>query len=133
MPACYHYVPGSIEAVDQGTPVRAHLEPRGSFDLPGLTAHEVVRLDGEFISRNRNGLFVSATWLDAEGGRGFPGVGWTVRLDERTIQRFEVRRLSWVRTGAVLAGLAVGTYLGFDAIRGSGGSGGQSGDGGRSR
>lgn len=128
---CYHYVPADPSEPRTGTPVRVHLEPPGSFELPGLTAHDVQRVDGEMITRNPSGLFLSATWLDAAGGRGFDGIGWTVRVDERSIRSFEARRVSWWRTGLAVVGLTVGTWTGFEAFHGTSGRGGRSGNGGR--
>ncbi len=128
---CYHYVPADPAEPRAGTPVRVQLEPPGSFELPGLTAHDVLQIEGEMITSDPEGLFLSATWLDAAGGRGFPGSGWTVRVDERSVRSFEAREISWLRTGLALVGLAVGTWTGFEAIEGSGGGGGRSRTGGR--
>ena len=128
---CYHYVPADPAEPRPGTPVRVQLEPPGSFELPGLTAHDVLQIEGEMITSDPEGLFLSATWLDAAGGRGFPGSGWTVRVDEGSVRSFEAREISWLRTGLALAGVAVGSWIGFEAVEGSAGGGGRSRTGGR--
>lgn len=128
--ACYHYVPAEGLGFPQGTQVRARLGTLASFELAQLTVNNVDRVDGEWVRAEDGELVLSATWLEAPTGIGFPGNGWTVRIPVRDVARLEVRRLSWWRTGAVLGGLAVGTWLGFEALGfGTSGSGGGGGGG----
>jgi len=126
---CFHYVPAPLPEAPQGTPVRVILERPGPFELSGFTVHDVQRIEGEFVTRDERGLFLSATWLEAVSGQGFAGGGWTVRIEEEAMRSMEIRRVSWLKSGIVAAGIAIGSYLGFDAIRGSSGRDGQSGGG----
>ena len=130
---CYTYVPSATPTPTQGTPVRVHLSRPSSFELLALTAHNIDRVDGEMIQRDRGQLFVSATWLGAVTGEGFNGGLWTVGVEESVIASRQVKTFSWWRTGIVIAGGAVATWLGFDALNGSAGAGGQGGGGGSTR
>lgn len=125
---CYHYVPAATLAHPQGTPVRAYLTTLSAFELPQYTVSNVDRVEGEVIRQDAGDLVLSATWVQAAMGAGFPGQGWTVRIPEANVSRFEVKRFSWWRTGAVVAGLVAGTWLGFEAVGvspfGGGGGGG---------
>lgn len=130
---CTHYVVASPEVLAPGSSIRVRLSEPLSFDLPALTAHDVARVDAELVREERDSLIVSALWLDAVSGRGFPGGGWTVVVPERAIDRLEARRLSVWRTAVVVAGGALATYWGFDAL-GVGGIGGRgAATGGRGR
>lgn len=123
---CYHYVPTVATAAPQGTPVRAHLDEMAAFELSQMTVNNIDQVEGEMVRVDSGDLILSATWLQAVTGNGYPGNGWTVRIPEANVTAVEERRLSWWRTGLVVAGAAVGTWLGFDAL----GLGPTSGNGG---
>jgi hypothetical protein len=125
---CYHYVPASPEASPQGTPVRARLNRTAEFELAQVTVNNIDQVEGEVIRVDAGDLLLSATWLQAITGNGYAGNGWTVRIPEQNVAGFEQKRLSWWRTGIVAAGVAVGTWLGFDAL-GLGPSSGPGGGG----
>ena len=114
--ACFHYVPTSGLSQPQGTPVRARLSTPSAFELSEFTVNEVQQVDGEMIGVDATNLLLSATWLDAVSGRGFEGGGWTVRIPQANVSVLERKAFSWVRTGILLGGLAVGTSLGFGAF-----------------
>ena len=113
---CYHYVPTVATAAPQGTPVRAHLNSIAAFELAQVTINNVDRVEGEMVRVDAGDLILSATWLQAITGNGYPGNGWTVRIPENNVSAVEERRLSWWRTGIVIAGAVVGTWLGFEAL-----------------
>jgi len=127
---CYHYVPAPTLAQRQGTPLRANLERLSSFELAQITVNNVNRVDGEMVRVDAGDLILSATWLQAATGNGFPGNGWTVRIPERNIVGVELKRFSWWRTGVLVGGFVAGTWLGFEALgvgpfgEGGGGTGG---------
>ena len=126
---CYHYVPTAATTLPQGTPLRAHLEELSAFELAQITVNNIDRVEGEVIRVDERELILSATWLQAITGNGYPGNGWTVTIPESNVVEVEERRLSWWRTGLVVAGAVAGTWLGFDALglgptAGGGGSGG---------
>jgi len=128
---CYHHVPATTLAQPQGTPVRVHLNTLSSFELPQFTVSNVITVDGEVIRSDPETLFLSASWLEAATGGGFDGNGWTVSIPTEDLERAELKRFSWWRTGAVVAAVAVGTWLGFEAVgvspfRGNSGGGGVS-------
>jgi hypothetical protein len=128
---CYHYVPAEGMTYPQGTPVRAQLARLAAFELAQVTVNNVEQVEGEVVRSENGELVLSATWLETPTGSGFPGNGWTLRIPEREVARLQVRRLSWWRTGALLGGIALGTWLGFDALGfGTSGSGGGGGGGG---
>ncbi len=126
---CYHYVPVQVITHPQGTPVRARLNTLSSFELAGITVNNINLVDGEMVRVDAGDLVLSATWLEAITANGFVGNGWTVRIPEANVTSFELKRLSWWRTGAVVGGFAIATLLGFDAL-GVGPSGGDGGGGG---
>lgn len=53
---------------------------------------------------------------DANIGDGFPGEASTLRIPETNMNKLEVKRFSWWRTGIVILGGAVGTLSGFDVL-----------------
>jgi hypothetical protein len=125
---CFHYVPEGDIALTRGTPIRLHLERPASFELTRVTVNSVITVNGEMVRREAGDVILSATWLDASIGDGFPGDGSTLRIPEINVNKLEVKRFSWWRTGIVVLGGALGTFLGFDLLgtgsEGSGGSGG---------
>jgi hypothetical protein len=123
---CYHYVPVEARSSPQGTPVRAQLDTLSAFELAQFTVNNIDQVEGEIVRVEAGDLILSATWLEAITGNGYPGNGWTVRIPEANVTAFEQRRLSWWRSALVIGGVAVGTWLGFDALglTESGGDGG---------
>jgi len=122
---CFHYVPESDIALTRETPIRLHLEHPASFELTRVTANSVITVNGEMVRREAGDVILSATWLDAKIGDGFPGEASTLRIPETNVNKLEVKRFSWWRTGIVVLGGAVGTFLGFDVLgTGSEGTGG---------
>ncbi len=124
---CYHYVPLAPGNAPQGTPVRARLSSMANFELSQITVNNIDLVDGEMVRVDSDSLVLSATWLQAVTGNGYAGNGWTVRIPEANLAGFEEKRLSWWRTAVIVGGLAVGTWLGFDALGLSPGSGGGGG------
>jgi hypothetical protein len=125
---CYHYVPAVSTASPQGTPVRVSLDTLSAFELSQITVNNIQRVEGEVVRVDASELILSASWLVAITENGYPGNGWTVHIPESNVTTFEQRKLSWWRTGVVVAGAVVGTWLGFDALGigpsfGGGGSG----------
>ena len=125
---CYHFVPLAPTEAPQGTPVRARLNTMSDFELAQITVNNIDQVEGEMVQLASDSLVLSATWLQAVTGNGYAGNGWTVRIPESNLEGFEQKKLSWWRTGLVVGGLAVGTWLGFDALglspsSGSGGGG----------
>jgi hypothetical protein len=125
---CYHYVPLAPSSAPQGTPVRARLGTMSEFELAQFTVNNIDQVEGEMVRLDTGELVLSATWLQAVTGNGYAGNGWTVRIPEANLAGFEEKRLSWWRTGVVVTGLAVATWLGFEALglspsSGSGGGG----------
>ncbi|MDH3208224.1 MAG: hypothetical protein OEO79_16610 [Gemmatimonadota bacterium] len=116
MVGCYHYVPAATLVHPQGTALRAYLDTLSAFELREVTVNNIDRVEGEFVLADAGGLILSATWLQAITGSGFAGRGWTVRIPEANVTAVELKRISWWRTGVVVGGLAVGTWLGFDAL-----------------
>jgi hypothetical protein len=129
LPACHHYVPADATALSQGAPIRVHLSPPASFELPAITVHNIGSLDAELVRTENGEIVVSALWLDAVTGQGYSGQNWTLSVPRAGVSVVEVRRVSRWRTAAVFVGGFLATYLGFDALRG-GESGGRAGGGG---
>jgi hypothetical protein len=127
---CFQYVPPGNITPTRATPIRLYLEQPSSFELTNLIVTNVIRVDGELVRRDGGDVILSATWLDTPGGVGFDGEGWTLRIPESNISVFELKRMSWWRTGAVLLGGGLLTIFGFDTLgAGSEGSGGGGGGG----
>ena len=123
---CYHYVPTDATTSRPGTPVRAQLDTMSAFELAQITVNNIDEVEGEMVRVDAADLILSATWLEAVTGNGYPGSGWTVRIPQSNVTAFERRQLSWWRTAIVVGGVAVGTWLGFESL----GLGESSGDGG---
>lgn len=130
LPGCYHYVPEAGRALTQGTPVRIRLQTPQSFELASMTVHNVGAVTAEMIREENDEVVVSTLWLDALAGPGFSGENWTYRIARGNIASLEIRTLSAWRTFAVVAGVFLATYVGFDALQGSDAGTGGSGNGG---
>ena len=130
---CYTYVPAAGAPLSRGAPLRADLSRPMSFELPELTAHNIDRVEGELVRRDPDELVLSASWLDGVTGTGYPGRGWTLTIPGDALDDLRVKRLDRWRTGAVLVAAVAATWLGFDALRGSEGSGGTTDPGGQPR
>lgn len=130
---CYKYVPAAGVSLPQAAPLRANLSRPLSFEISDITAHNIQRVDGELVRRDADLLVVSALWLDAATGVGYPGGGWTVTIPADALGELQVRRLDRWRTGALLAAGLAASWIGFDALGGSEGGGGISVPGGQPR
>lgn len=113
---CYHYVPTTSLSHPQGTPLRANLSRMSSFELSQITVNNIDRVEGEMVRIDGSELVLSATWLAAVTGNGYPGNGWTVRIPEADVNGVELKKFSWWRTGVVVGGLVAATFLGFEAL-----------------
>ncbi len=124
---CFHYVSVAPVAIPQGTPVRARLTNMAAFELSQITVNNIDQVEGEVVRVDEARLILSATWLQAVTGNGYPGNGWTVEIPGANVAGFEEKRFSWWRTGVIVTGLLVGTALGFESLGvtnfGSGGGG----------
>jgi len=114
--ACYHYVPADARVAPQGTPVRARLNTMSDFELSQITVNNIDQVEGEVVRLDGSELVLSATWLQAITGNGYAGNGWTVRIPEANVAGLEEKRLSWWRSGIVVAGVIAGTWIGFDVL-----------------
>ena len=130
---CYHYVPQGGRSLAQGTPLRIRLRTPQSFELSSLTANNIGVVTAEMIREEPGEVIVSTQWLDAVTGDGFSGENWTFNIARANIASLDVRTFSVWRSGVVVVGGFLVTYLGFDALRGSPGGTGQSGGGGQPR
>ena len=130
---CYHYVPEAERNLTQGTPVRIRLRSPQSFELSSLTANNIGIVTAEMIREEPGEVVVSTLWLDAVTGDGFSGENWTFHIVRSNIAALEVRSFSLWRTGVIMAGGILATYLGFDAFGGTPGGTGQSGGGSTTR
>lgn len=126
---CYYYVPAVPSALPQGTPVRARLNQMAAFELSQVTVNNIDQVEGEVVRTDASQLILSATWLQAVTGNGYAGNGWTVQIPASNVAGFEEKRFSWWRTGIIVAGIAVGTALGFESlgVTNFGGGGGGTG------
>jgi hypothetical protein len=114
--ACFHYVPAAPATSPQGTPVRARLNRMSEFELAQFTVNNIDQVEGEVVRLDGSDLVLSATWLQAITGNGYAGNGWTVRIPEANVAGFEEKKISLWRTGIVVTGILVGSWLGFEAL-----------------
>ncbi|HSG07242.1 MAG TPA: hypothetical protein VLA36_02725 [Longimicrobiales bacterium] len=130
---CYHYVPQAGRSLAQGTPLRIRLRTPQSFELSSLTANNIGVVTAEMIREEPGDVVVSTLWLEAVTGDGFSGENWTFPIPRANIASLDVRTFSAWRTGVIVVGGFLATYMGFDALRGSAGGTGQPGGGGQPR
>jgi hypothetical protein len=99
-----------------------------AFELSQITVNNIDQVEGEVVRVDGSDIVLSATWLQAITGNGYAGNGWTVRIPEGNVAGFEEKKLSWWRSGVIVAGIVAATWLGFDALgigpAGGGGGGG---------
>ncbi len=113
----------------RGTPVRARLHSDPEYQVGDRLVRDVVVVNGQLISWDRDTLAISATELRTDGGESFNGGGYTVKIAARDVSDVSIKRLDKTRTILVAVGAGVAALLGqkalsagFDA-NGSGSSG----------
>jgi hypothetical protein len=87
-----------------------------AFELAQITVNNIDQVEGEVVRVDGSDIVLSATWLQAITGNGYAGNGWTVRLPEVDVAQFEQKKISLWRTGVVVTGILVGSWLGFEAL-----------------
>lgn len=125
--ACFAYVPaGGADAPRRsGDGIRVYLSPPQTIELEEVTAGNITVVEGEAVQSDNGTLVVSAWRLWSGSGAEFAAEGRSVHLPVGAVERVEQRRLSWLRTGGIVAlGLLAGVLF-------AQAEGGYSGDGGR--
>ena len=125
---CFQYVPESgASPPTRGSPIRLQLVNPTSFELTQFTVNNITTVNGELVRRVAGDVILSSTWLETAGAVGFDGESRTLRIPDSNVAAFELKKVSWFRTGAVVLGGALGTILGFNALGSEGGGGGGGG------
>lgn len=124
---CYSYVPLAGAHPARGTQVRAQLSQPASFTLDDLTVNNVVMIDAEVVRSGEDSLVVSALSLRSQGGMEFPAAGETLAIDAGSLGAVEMRRMSVLRSAALIAAAGAAASLLFAGLGtlDSGGGGGK--------
>lgn len=103
--ACFSYAPAPAAGPppEQGTAVRVYLSEPQDVRLTEITGNDVVRIDGEIAAADADEMVLSAWWLHARSGYEFRGQGETVRVARENVARVERKRLSYLRSGGLVA------------------------------
>lgn len=103
---CYSYGPAGSAPLSLGTPVRARLAAPSDFRLTNVSVNDAVIVNGEVIEQRADTLLLSALSLRSPSGFDYPAAGETLRIPTSSIQLLERRKVSLLRSGAlvVLAG-----------------------------
>ncbi len=116
--ACFSYRTIDPALSRQRDDVRVRLSRPIDVRLTEITANDVVQVDGEVISAADTVLYVSAWALRSRSGFSILAQGETVAIPTAGITELERKRISALRSSAVVAGvLALSTVI-FGAVRG---------------
>lgn len=121
---CYTYAPARGAPAVRGMSVRAQLAAPMDFRLTELTANNVVSVTGEVVRQDPDTLVLSAQWLRAQSGYQFPASGETIVIPADRLADVERRRISAVRSAAIVAAGALAGVLFVTILEGGGGGGG---------
>ena len=121
---CYTYAPARSAPFARGMAVRAQLSAPMDFRLTELTANNVVSVTGEVVRQDPDTLVLSAQWLRAQSGYQFPAAGETVTIPADRLADLERRRISVLRSAAIVAAGALVSGLFVAVLDGGGGGSG---------
>lgn len=121
--ACHNYVPVTVDRLERPDRVRVHLSVAGSYELLDLTANDVIEIEGEVVRWDEASLVLSAWWLVARGGLEFRGQGETVVVQREHIAAIEERRISALKTAALVGLGAAAMGIGVGSLGAIGSSG----------
>ena len=121
---CYTYAPARGAPFARGMAVRAQLSTPMDFRLTELTANNVVSVTGEVVRQESDTVVISAQWLRAQSGYQFPAAGETITIPADHLADLERRRISPIRSAAIVAAGAVAGVLFVAVFEGGGGGGG---------
>lgn len=107
---CYTYRPVAVESLPAGSTVRARLSPAGSVEVAALTGEPTERIEGSFVRMSPDTLVLEIWRTDLRTERAFAPGRLQLPLQKRYVLDLTEKRLSYARTGAVTAALAVAAY-----------------------
>jgi len=111
---CFRYLPVEPRAVPDGRQVRVEMTRLGFAALPEIPGQAGPRLAGTITGQNDEQLLMLVPVAVLQDGS---EIGRELEIPTRDVVRVEVREVSRVRTGMLIAsGLAAGLalYLGFE-------------------
>lgn len=117
---CFEYVPVVSAPPRQGEEVRLALSAPASVELEAGTVNGATTVNGWWIPASADSVLLSARSVETPLGQRFPGLGATVRFPRSGVAVVQRKRISFLRTAALVA-VAVGaaTLLGNTAVGGS--------------
>lgn len=130
---CYSFQPAPIESLLAGSAVRAHLNQRGVQQVAALTGESTDQVDGTLVRTHADTVVLSIWRADLGDQLAFDPGRVQLLLQRQDLARVAERRISYLKTGALAAGIAGGLYLLIQTLWDSagGGAGGGNNGGGR--
>lgn len=107
---CYTFRPATVETLPPGALVRARLSPAGAEEVRSLTGDPTDRVEGSFVRLSPDSLVLEVWRTDLRSERAFAPGRMRLPLPTQHVVDVTEKRLSYGRTGAVTAALALGVY-----------------------
>lgn len=125
---CYSYAPLERSAPRPGEDVRAQLNEPGMEWIDELTGNETSEIEGRLVRAMPDTLVLAVWRSDLPNQIRFEAARDTLRLPGEFITALEQKRLSYIKTGAVVGAAVVGLYFLVEGL--APGSSGGTDDGG---
>lgn len=125
---CFSYQPARLETVSPGQAVRVRISPEEADRLMELRLTDDRLVDGVLVSNGGDGMLLDTRVGVNDPQRGTRALVQRITLPSSEIREVELKRLDWLRTGALAGGVAVGVGVVIAAaLEGGGGKEGPGG------
>lgn len=118
---CYSYVPSTMNAVPVGARVRALLSTEAEVALHDSLGLELRSLNGTLVERQDSRLLFQVRTASGAAAFGSRPLNQRIAVSEQDVLRVDVRRMSRLKTGALIAALvgaaAVVAIEGFGLLK----------------
>jgi hypothetical protein len=125
---CFSYQETSLATVAPGQSVRVRISPEEADRLVELRLTDDRLVDGVLVSNGGDGLLLDTTVGMSDPQRGTRALRQRITIPPGEIREVELKRVNWLRTGALAGGVAVGVGVVIAAaLEGGGGKDGPGG------
>ena len=125
---CFSYQPTRLETVAPGQAVRVRISPEEADRLVELRLTDDRLVDGVLVSNGGDGVLLDTQVGTTDPQRGTRALRQRITIPAGEIREVELKRVNWLRTGALAGGVAVG--VGVVVAAALAGGGGKDGPGG---
>lgn len=108
---CYAYHETELESVTPGTPIRIRLSPEEAARLAELRLTDARLVDGTLIANGGDRVMLDTRVGVNDPTRGSRALVQRVAVPVTEVHEVELRRLDWLKTGAIAGAFALGVGI----------------------